>query len=119
MSKRIDQLTPATDSQVLMPSWMWCVGDPTTGQLYNVTSLQLKTLFAPLPLKYVATGSEGTTLTISTLLGKSIQSIAREGQTIYQVSSSPDSTEFTWNGTSLTLGLSVNPGERFLIIYTS
>ena len=118
MSKRIDQLTPATDAQLTMPTWMWCVGDPVTGQLYSVTSLQVKSLFGTSGLKYVATGGEGTTLTISNLLAKTIQSIAREGQTIYQVSSAPDSAEYTWDGTTIMLGLAANPGERFLIVYT-
>jgi hypothetical protein len=121
MSKRIDQLTPATDVQVAMPTWMWCVGDPATGQLYSATTAQLSAMFSGGGMsstKYVAIGSEGTALTIPALSGKTIQSIAREGMVMYQVSSSPDTAEFIWDGTDITLGLATNPGERFLILYS-
>lgn len=118
MSKRIDQLTSASDAQVTLDTSLLAVGDPATGQLYKGTVAQAKLAFATQTTKYTATGSEGTTITIAGLLGKDIISIAREGSIMYEVASSPDSVEFIWNGTDITLGLAVQfAGERFLILY--
>ena len=119
MSKRIDQLTAASDEQATDDTWLWLIGNPTTGQLYKVTRAQLTAAFSvPEPVKYTADGSEGTTLTIAALASKTILSIAREGQVMYEVDEDPDSVEFTFDGTNITLGMGVNyAGERFLILY--
>lgn len=68
-------------------------------------------------LIYVATGAEGNTLSLSTLLGKKILLITREMSPIYKVNANPDPAEFTWNNTNIFLGTITNPGDRFLIIY--
>lgn len=68
-------------------------------------------------LIYVATGAEGNTLTLPTLLGKKVILITREMAPIYKVNVNPDPAEFTWNNTSIGLGTVTNIGERFLILY--
>lgn len=68
--------------------------------------------------KYTADGTEGSTLTIPILAGKKVLFVTRESVVLYKVSSSPDSVEYTWNDTVITLGLPVQfAGERFLILY--
>lgn len=69
--------------------------------------------------EYIATGTEGTILTIPTIQGKKVLFITRESSPIYKVSNSPNSSEFIWNDIIITLGAPVNPagGERFLILY--
>jgi hypothetical protein len=66
---------------------------------------------------YIATGNENVTLSIAEIVGKKILLITRESSPIYKVSSNPDVVEFVWNDSIITLGLKVNPGERFLILY--
>jgi hypothetical protein len=118
MSKRIDQLSTLTDSQVAEDSRLLAIGDPSTGQLYKCTQAQLKAVYSTQSYKHTADGSEGTTLTIEALAGKTIIAIYREGMALYEVDSSPDTVEFTWDGTDIVLGLGVNyAGERFLILY--
>jgi hypothetical protein len=74
--------------------------------------------------KYIANGTEGITLTtcgegahIPVLCGKKILLITREFTPLYRVSSAPVQTEFTWNDSSIGLGMSTVAGERFLILY--
>lgn len=66
---------------------------------------------------YIATGEEGTTLTIPIIQGKKILLIVRENSTIYKVSSSPGSTEYIWDDTVITLGTPAIANQRFLILY--
>jgi hypothetical protein len=120
MGKRIDQLTAATDAQVADSTWLHLIGDPATGQMYKCTKEQIKTALSTQKYLYRATGSEGTTLTIPTIEGKNIIVIMRESGPIYEVDSSPDEVEFTWDGTDITLGMGVNyANERFLILYNN
>lgn len=67
--------------------------------------------------EYIATGLEGTTLTISLLNGKYILHVIREGEPLHKVSNLPDSAEFTTNMVDIGLGVAPNAGERFLILY--
>lgn len=67
--------------------------------------------------KYVATGAEGSTLSIPAIVGKKVLFVTRESVPIYKVSNAPTSSEYTWNDTIITLGAAANPGERFLILY--
>lgn len=67
--------------------------------------------------KYIATGAEGTTLSIPIIKGKKILFITRENNPIYKVSAFPDPVEYTWDDVNIVLGVIVNPGERFLILY--
>jgi hypothetical protein len=44
--------------------------------------------------------------------------ISREGQVMDEVDEDPDTVQFIFDGTTITLGLAVTmPGERFLILY--
>lgn len=120
MGKRIDQLTAATDAQVIDSTWLHIVGDPATGELYKCTKEQIKSALSTQKYLYRATGSEGATLTIATIAGKNIIMIMRESGPVYEVDASPDEAEFTWDGTDITLGLAVNyANERFLILYNN
>lgn len=67
--------------------------------------------------EYVATGSEGSSLTIAELTGKKIVLIIRENAPLHKVSSNPDPAEYTWDNTVISLGTPVNAGARFLILY--
>ena len=66
---------------------------------------------------YIATGDEGNIIVVSALTGKKILLITRESAVIYEVSNLPNSTEFTWDGTTINLGLETQPQERYLILY--
>lgn len=68
-------------------------------------------------IEYIATGAEGTALSIPTVLGKKILLITRENNPLHKVSNLPDSAEFAWDDTIITLGAATNAGERFLILY--
>ena len=83
-------------------------GGSTTGTIAQLTVYDTK---------YIATGNEGLALSISEIVGKKILLITRESSPIYKVSSNPDSAEFAWDDTLITLGLAANIGERFLILY--
>lgn len=94
----------------------WVVG--ATGFINKATVAQIKAVFGTQKFKYVATGAEGTTLTIPTIAAMNVLAIFREGACMYEVSATPDSVEFIWDGTNITLGLGVTgAGERFLILY--
>lgn len=117
MGKTINHLTPLTDTQAddngrLSPS-----ADPVSGEAGSVTMTQQKLVIGTNHIKYVATGLEGTTLTLADLAQKDVISIAREGATMYEVVATPDSVEFIWDGTIITFGLAPRAGERFLILY--
>lgn len=74
-----------------------------------------------------ANGDEGTTITVSdipelaVLAGKKILLITREYSPLYKVrppaTTTTDATEYYWNDIDLVLGMSPNPGERFLFLY--
>lgn len=118
MDKKITGFAVPTDAQTANVNNLWVFGDPVTGLLYKPTADQVRKAFSAYKTKYTASGSEGDTITIAALSGKEILMIAREGQVIYEVSSSPDESEFVFDGTDITLGLDVNmAGERFLILY--
>lgn len=116
--KKIYEFAVATDAQVADSTMLWVIGDPVTGLLYHVTGAQAKRAFAPYKKQYVTNGTEGDTLTISELANKEILSIAREDSVMHEKEADPDTAEFTFDGTTITLGLAVTmPGERFLILY--
>jgi hypothetical protein len=119
MGKRIDQLDPALDALVTDPSSLWVVCDPLDGIAKKATRSQLTAALSGITsLPYVADGTEGDTLSILALDGKTIILIIREGSGLHPVETSPDSLEYSFDGTDITLGLAVNyAGERFLIIY--
>jgi hypothetical protein len=87
---------------------------PTDITDYTQTDNDMKFLY---DTEYVATGSEGTTLSIPELIGKKILLITRGSAIIHKVSSGPSSSEFTWNDTVIGLGAATNLNERFLILY--
>lgn len=76
---------------------------------------------------YTAIGNEGVTLdasddtkpTLNVINGKKVLFITRENNPLFKVSSSPNSSQYVWNDTVITLNASVpaRAGERFLILY--
>jgi len=116
LAKKINELTPLTDTEAADPTRLLVMADPTTGVAYSATRAQVGAAVIT-TLKYVATGAEGTTITISALAGKTIYLITREGSVLYDVTLSPDSTEYIWDLTDITLGLATGAGERFKILY--
>lgn len=120
MSKRIDQLTAATNAQAVDDTYLWIIGDPATGTMYKVTRAQLISAFGlTQKYDYVATGAEGTTLTIGDLASKDILLIIREGNPLHETNSAPDTVEYTWDNTDIVLGLATKEGDRFTIIYNA
>lgn len=117
--KRISDLIAATDAHVNDGTRLMPLCDPATGISEKMTIAQAKAAFGSTKFKYVATGAEGTALMISAVSGKTILLIAREGAIIYEVSATPDPAEYIWDGSTITLGLTVNPagGERFNILF--
>lgn len=118
MSKRVDQLSALTDNDVMNDGRLMPLGDPATGQLYKATMAQLKK--AVTVQKYyvqIAAGDDHTTFAPITLNDTTILATIREGSLVYQVDSSPDSEEYTWDGTTLTFGRSLTVGERLLFLY--
>lgn len=117
MSKKINQLDALTDNQANDDARLLLMGDPTSGQSYKITMAQARAIFATRAVKYVATGSEGSTLTISELAGMEILLVVRESGPLFEVNAAPDSSEFTWDNTNIGLGAPTNTNERFLIHY--
>jgi hypothetical protein len=87
---------------------------PTDITEYIPTDNEMKYLYDE---KYVATGSEGTTLSIPAVVGKKVVFVTRENEVLYPVSNLPDAAEYVWNNTQFQLGAATNPGDRFLILY--
>jgi hypothetical protein len=117
MSKKINQLDPATDAETLNDSYLLAIADPTNGIALKMTIAQAKEAYGTKKLPYTATGTEGNTLTISQLDGKDILAIFRGVGVIYEIGSSPESDEFTWDQTDIVLGANTNLNEKFLILY--
>lgn len=118
MSKKFNQLNPISDAHAKNDSWLLAQADPVTGVAESMTVAQAKEVYATKKLKYTATGSEGSSLTIPALAGYEILMIMRESGPLYEVGSSPDSSSYTWNDITIGLGTPVSgAGERFLILY--
>lgn len=118
MSKKINQLDAATDAEAKNDSWLLAQADPVDGIAKKITVAQAKEVYGVKSLKYTATGSEGSTLTIAALAGKQILAILRESGPLFEVGSAPISSEFTWDDVDIVLGAPVGgAGERFLILY--
>jgi hypothetical protein len=119
-NKKINQLDTLTDEQVNDDDKLIPLAWDSTGVAHKVSIAQLKELFRVKRHIYTASGSEGDTLTISALEDKNILAILRESAPIYEVESSPISSEYTWDGTDIVLGAVVGgAGERFLILYNN
>src|SRR5574341_2027313 len=116
MSKKINQLTAATDAQSKNDSYLFALADSINGVALKMTVAQAKEAFGTKSITYTATGTEGTSLTIPTIAGKDILLIGRGIGFIYEIGSSPASDEFTWNDTVIGLGAATNPNEKFLIL---
>lgn len=119
MSKKINEFAIPSDADVANDANLFPIGDPATGQMYQGTVAQAKAAFSTFRKDYVATGSEGTTLTISDLLNKDVVLVVRESAFLHEAVSSPDSSAYTWDNTNIVLGAATNPGERFMILYKS
>lgn len=118
MSKKINQLDDITDVQAKNDSWFMAQSEPISGEAFRMTVAQAKEVYATKSRLYVATGSEGSILTIPELLGYSILLIMRESGPLFEVGSAPLSNQFTWDDTDIVLGAPVGgAGEQFLILY--
>lgn len=116
MGKTIPQLTIATDITANSNSSVFPIHG--TGTIANkMTIAQAKAIFGTNKLTYVGAGGE-TVITISALAGKYIVSIFREAAPLYDIDSgTPDSTQYLWSGTAITVSPVMTPGERLLIQY--
>jgi hypothetical protein len=115
--KKVNQLTSLTDVQFNDDTKQFAVGDSSTGQLFSGTVAQAKLIFGTHVVKYSATGSEGSTLLISTLAAKEISAILREAGPVFQVVSAPGTAEYTWDGTNIVFGAPLGVGERLIIFW--
>lgn len=87
---------------------------PTDINEYIPNDTDMKNLY---DVAYIATGSEGTTLSIPEIVGKKILLVTRDSSIIYKTSSAPGSSEYTWNDIVIELGAVTSGGNRFLILY--
>lgn len=118
MSKKTNQLDPATDAESKNDSYLFPLADPVNGLSKKMTVAQAKEAFGVKKKIYIATGSEVDTLTIPEIAGKEILMIGREMGLIYEVGSSPASNQFTWDDINIVLGAEVSgAGEQFIILY--
>lgn len=117
MSKKINQLDAGTDAEAKNDSYLFAQADPINGVSKKISIAQAKEVFGTKSEKYVATGSEGTTITIAALAGRQILSILRSSGPIYEVGSSPESDEYTWDDADIILGTATTAGEKFLILH--
>lgn len=118
MGKKINELTGVSDITATSNNQLLPLADPVSGVAGKLTIQQAKTVFGTFKKLYISTGTEGSTLTISEVAGKELLSISREAAQIYEIGSAPDTTQFVFDGTHITLGLAVGgAGERFLILY--
>src|ERR1051325_1875315 len=115
MSKKTNQLDPATDAEAKNDSYLFPLADPVNGLSKKMTVAQAKEAFGVKSKLYVATGSEVRTLTIPDIQGKQLLVIMRESGPIFEVGSDPLSNQFTWDDTDIVLGADVSmAGEHFL-----
>lgn len=120
MSKKISQLDPASSSEVQNDGSLFAIADPITGLAKQATRAQVKVSLSVTSLQYTATGGEGTTLTLGALAGKDVLFIAREAGILFRATSLPMQTsEYTWDDTSIELGAATNLNERFIILYSA
>lgn len=118
MSKKFNQLDPISDANAKNDNYLLAQANPITGVAEYITVAQAKEVYSTKKLKYVATGAEGSTLTIPAIAGYEILLIMRESGPIYEVGASPLSNQFTWNDIDIALGAPVGgAGEQFLILY--
>lgn len=118
MSKKTNQLDPTTDAEAKNDSYLLPLADPVNGLSKKMTVAQAKEAFGVKSKLYVATGSEGSTLTVTDVQGKQILTILRESGPIFEVGFAPASNQFTWDDVDIVLGAPVGgAGEQFLILY--
>jgi|SRR6185437_12572461 len=117
MGKTVNLLDAADNDTIANDNRLWSCCDPVSGVSLKLTSQQVKQIFGTQRYRYTATGTEGTSLTISDLSGRYVLAVYREGSINYDVVSSPDSVEYVWDGTTFTFGVALGAGERLLILY--
>lgn len=113
-NKKINELDACSDSEATDDTRLYANADSATGLAKKATFLQQRVK----RLKYVSDNTEVATLTIPELSGRIVLLIARESGIIFEVDSAPTSSEFTFDGTDIVLGVDVSGmNERFLILY--
>lgn len=119
MGKKINQLTAVTDATAANNNQVFPLADPGTGIAGKISIGQMKKVAGTFKKRYNATGSEGTTLTISELSGMEVLSIMRGAGPLYPVDlpATPQSDEYTFDGTDIRLGVATSANEPFLILY--
>ena len=117
--RKVNALDPVTDAIAANNTQLIPLADPGTGVSGKMTVAQAKAVFASHKKRYIATGSEGTILTISELAGKEILSVMRGPGPLYPVDlpATPESDEYTFNGTDVGMSIATSAGESFLFIY--
>lgn len=121
LGKKVNELVPYDDAAVAVGDLLVPMADPITGICGYGTIAQLAGGIsgAITTVKYVADGTEGTTLSIPVLSGKQILMASREAAIMYETDAAPDSTEYIWNLSTVELGSATNPGERFKFVYVN
>lgn len=66
---------------------------------------------------YIATGAEGSTLTIPAIAGKRVVLVTRGNNILYPTNSAPASYEYVFDGSTIELGAGTIASERFLVLY--
>lgn len=87
---------------------------PTIFDDFNPIDTTMKDLY---DIPYTADGTEGAAVVIAALKGKKVLFITRDNAILYPVSNNPDTTEFTFDGTTIGLGTNLIAGNRLLILY--
>jgi hypothetical protein len=115
--QKINQKTSLTDAQFNDDTQLIPIVKSADGKVFSGTIAQAKLIFGTHVEPYTASGSEGTTLLIPILAGRSISLIVRESGPIFQVVSAPGTAEFTFDGTSIVFGAALGVGERIAILW--
>lgn len=115
--EKLNQKASVTDVQFNDDTKLIPLAQTSDGKVFTGTIAQCKLIFGTHVEKYKASGSEGTTLTISDLSGKDIQAILRESGPVFEAVSSPGTAEYTWNGTNINFGSALGVNERIVIFW--
>jgi hypothetical protein len=115
--RKVNALDPISNVDAANNTRLIPCADPGTGVSEKMTIAQAKAVFSTYTKKYVATGSEASTLTITELADKEITLAFRGPSLIYETASAPAANEFTFDGTNVGLPFDTTAGEVFFFHY--